>query len=240
MLYLLAATAGGIDAISYLAMGEVFTAAMTGNTVLLGIALGQGEVLTALRSAMALLGFMVGAVLGAAIVGGGDAAAGRTRAVRIALAIEAAILIAILAIWHLAGERMSGVRLDLLVAATGVTMGLQSVAVNRMRVAGIATTYVTGTLTHLAMRFVDALRAQPKGVSAPAKPADAWLPAGVWLAYGLGAILAGAIKLLWPEAAGLSVAGEPLRWHTVALALAILPIVIVVAAPLVRRAEARL
>jgi hypothetical protein len=30
------------------------------------------------------------------------------------------------------------------------------------------------------------------------------------------------------------VAGEPLRWHTVALALAILPIVIVVAAPLIR------
>ncbi len=233
MLCLLAATAGGIDAISYLAMGEVFTAAMTGNTVLLGIALGQGEGLTALRSAMALLGFMVGAVLGAAIVGS-DAAAGRTRAVGIALAVEAAILVAILVIWHLAGGHMDGAGLDLLVAVTGVTMGLQSVAVNRMRVAGIATTYITGTLTHLAMRFVDALHSKAPAAPAPAKPADAWLPAGVWLAYGLGAVVAGLIKLMWPETAALAVAGAPLRWHTAALALAILPIVIVVAAPLVR------
>jgi uncharacterized membrane protein YoaK (UPF0700 family) len=34
--------AGSVDAISYLGLGHVFTAMMTGNTVLLGLALAQG------------------------------------------------------------------------------------------------------------------------------------------------------------------------------------------------------
>jgi len=47
-LMLLALTwgAGTIDAISYLGLGHVFTAMMTGNTVLLGLALAEREALT--------------------------------------------------------------------------------------------------------------------------------------------------------------------------------------------------
>ncbi len=58
MLLLLTLAAGCVDAISYLGLGHVFTAMMTGNTVLLGLALGQGHILDALRSIRALLGFV--------------------------------------------------------------------------------------------------------------------------------------------------------------------------------------
>ena len=68
MLLLLTLVAASVDAISYLGLGHVFTAMMTGNTVLLGLALAQGEVLAALRSILALIGFSVGVFVGAMIV----------------------------------------------------------------------------------------------------------------------------------------------------------------------------
>ena len=68
MLLLLTLAAASIDAISYLGLGHVFTAMMTGNTVLLGLALAQGEVLAAVRSILALIGFAIGVFFGAIIV----------------------------------------------------------------------------------------------------------------------------------------------------------------------------
>src|SRR5262245_48074699 len=68
MLLALTFSAGSVDAISYLGLGHVFTAMMTGNTVLLGLALAQGESLAALRSIIALLGFAIGVFAGAIIV----------------------------------------------------------------------------------------------------------------------------------------------------------------------------
>ena len=63
MLIGLGCTAGCVDALSYLKLGHVFTANMTGNTVLLGIAIGQLHRLAALRAALALLGFGVGVAI---------------------------------------------------------------------------------------------------------------------------------------------------------------------------------
>ncbi len=57
-------SAGFVDAISFLGLGSVFTANMTGNTMLLGIALGRGDLPGALRSLIALAGFCLGATAG--------------------------------------------------------------------------------------------------------------------------------------------------------------------------------
>jgi len=54
MVLVLTWAASGVDAISYLGLGHVFTANMTGNAVLLGLAVGQGQGLAALRSIIAL------------------------------------------------------------------------------------------------------------------------------------------------------------------------------------------
>ena len=48
MILILAWAAGSLDAIGYLGLGHVFTANMTGNAVLLGLALGQGYGVAAL------------------------------------------------------------------------------------------------------------------------------------------------------------------------------------------------
>ena len=68
VLVLLSVAAGCVDAASFLGLGQVLPAAMTGNTVLLGLALGQAELQAALRSVVALLGFFSGVLLGASIV----------------------------------------------------------------------------------------------------------------------------------------------------------------------------
>ena len=92
MLLVLTFAAGSIDAISYLELGHVFTANMTGNIVLLGLALAQGEVLAALRSIVTLIGFAIGVFVGAIIVERESYPAEWPAAVTTALAFETIIL----------------------------------------------------------------------------------------------------------------------------------------------------
>jgi hypothetical protein len=48
-LALLGFASGSMDALAFFNLGQVFPSAMTGNTALLGLALGQGDVIAALR-----------------------------------------------------------------------------------------------------------------------------------------------------------------------------------------------
>src|SRR5882672_2291868 len=58
---------GLIDAVSFISLGHVFTANMTGNIVLLGFAVGGATGLSAARSGASLLAFMAGALFGGVI-----------------------------------------------------------------------------------------------------------------------------------------------------------------------------
>lgn len=62
LVVLLSIASGFADALGYVGLGRVFTANMAGNTMLLGLAIGQ--VATTLRSVAALVGFVLGVVLG--------------------------------------------------------------------------------------------------------------------------------------------------------------------------------
>ncbi len=220
-LILLALAAGCVDGVSFLGLGQVLTAAMTGNTVLLGLALGQGDVPGALHSIMALLGFFAGVLFGAALVE--RRVVGSIRSLAVALAVEVVVLVVVALTWQLAEGTVDGVGLRLLlIAAAGLAMGVQSAIAYRIGVAGIATTYVTGTLTTLAARLVGWFRSGGPGAG-PARQAASWVPAAVWLAYGAGAAFAGATHVLWPALVG------GVGWPTAALAL---PIVLVAAVAL--------
>ena len=61
-------TTGLVDAVSYLALGRVFTANMTGNIVLLGFGIAGGEGLPVVGPLVSLAAFLVGAVIGGALV----------------------------------------------------------------------------------------------------------------------------------------------------------------------------
>jgi uncharacterized membrane protein YoaK (UPF0700 family) len=68
MLTSLSLAAGCVDAVGYLGLGQVFVANMTGNTVLLGLAIGQADGRGVLHAGTALIGFVLGVAVGAAIV----------------------------------------------------------------------------------------------------------------------------------------------------------------------------
>ena len=55
-------TTGLIDAVSYLGLGHVFTANMTGNIVFLGFGIAGGSGLPVLAPIVSLVAFLVGAV----------------------------------------------------------------------------------------------------------------------------------------------------------------------------------
>lgn len=64
----LAAVTGLIDAVSFLALGHVFTANITGNVLFLGFAIAGVPGLSAAPSLAALLAFLVGAMVGGRVL----------------------------------------------------------------------------------------------------------------------------------------------------------------------------
>src|ERR687894_366974 len=161
MLVLLSLAAGCVDAVGYLGLGQIFVANMTGNTVLLGLALGQAQGQAALRALVVLAAFAVG--------------------------------------WFLVEADPAGLAVYPLIALPSLAMGVQSAAVRRLGIPGVATTYITGTLTDLTEGAIARLR---PAVYAAAYDDDRseqtgpsarglLLPADVWLAYGAGAVIVG-------------------------------------------------
>lgn len=186
--------AGSMDAISYLGLGHVFTAMMTGNTVLLGLALAQGEIWAVLRSILALVAFAAGAVVGALIVERDVDREEWPPAVTGALELEGAALLLFCVVWALTGPARGEGGVHVLIVLSGFAMGIQAAAVRRLGVPGIATTYITGTLTSLMVDLVGWLRTSAGTTVEHAAPAVNWerrvgLLAAVFFVYGLGALV---------------------------------------------------
>ncbi len=163
LLLTLTAAAGSADAVSFLGLGRVFTANMTGNLVLLGIAIGQGQLAGSARAVVAFAGFALGILTGVRLTarterfpsphgrgqGGGDATSDWPRSVTLALLVELGLLVAFLAGWEIAGDRAATPALSGLVALSAGAMGIQAGAARRLNVVGVTTVFVTGMLTSL-------------------------------------------------------------------------------------------
>jgi len=182
LLVALTFAAGSVDAVALLRL-DVFTAVMTGNIVLLGLAVGQGAFANALRSIIALVAYGVGVVAGARIVGAVAIETHWSPNVTRALALEWVLQAAFLIGWVLTGANPDGASAGALIAFSGVAMGIQA-ATARALAPGMSTTYVTGTLTGL-LSELSALGS----VSG-----DRWRRASIVVALALGAV-AGAFIL---------------------------------------------
>ncbi len=187
---LLTGAAGYVDAVSYLTLGRVFTANMTGNTVLLGLSVVVGDAEGTGRALLALGGFLVGGVAGAWIAYRGPNEEGWPRGVTIALIVECVLLAA------LANDRSAILEVRVVLAA--VAMGIQSAAARRLDVLGVATTFITGTLTSLVSLIAR------HGVLASASGHGKRLLFTVWVVYVVGAMAAGAATQLVADLALLA------------------------------------
>src|SRR5437867_2756631 len=142
---------GVIDAVSFLGLGRVFTANMTGNVVLLGFAVAGAPGLSIPRSAVSLIAFLVGAGAGGHI-GHSMAGGSRRRWLLTAGLGEAALLCAAaLASMGVAGAiEVPTSRIYAVIALTAVAMGLRNATVRRLAVPDLTTTVLTLTLTGVA------------------------------------------------------------------------------------------
>jgi len=187
-LALLAGAAGMMDALSYTRLDHVFTSAMTGNTALLGLALGELEYAAVLRSSLAFGGFVAGLAIGALLLGNGIERGRWSRGVTAALWVELVLLAAFTAAWLITTDTRSTTVLYSLIVLAAAGMGLQSVAVWQLRVPGISTTFFTGTLTSIVISSVRFVR---PGQDVAQKPSNTLRQIMALVAYVVGAAIAG-------------------------------------------------
>ncbi|MDI1462599.1 YoaK family protein [Catellatospora sp. KI3] len=146
MLLALTVVSGLVDAFSYLTMGHVFVANMTGNVVFFGFALaGVGDI--SVRSTLvAIAAFVAGAAIGGRVAR--EARPHRGLLVAAACSIQAAVFVLSAITVTRAGVRPDGVTL-LLVGLLAVAMGGQNAVVGRLGVPDLTTTVLTRTMTGL-------------------------------------------------------------------------------------------
>jgi len=139
---------GIIDAVSYLGLGHVFIANMTGNVVLLGFALGATAHLSVGRSLAALCAFATGSVLGGRLTNERQ----RTPDRQLLFAMHTEVLFLCLAagVALMVKPETSSVRLYLVIVLAATAMGLRNAVVRKLAVPDLTTTVLTLTVTGLA------------------------------------------------------------------------------------------
>ena len=139
---------GIIDAVGYLGLDRVFTGNMTGNVVILGMALVGGTDLPVLGPATALATFMIGAALGG----------------RVLRPVKAGWTVRSTGLFGGVGLLMVGISIALFAAgdappkwlaitvtcALGFAMGIQAATARHLAVKDITTVVVTSVITGLA------------------------------------------------------------------------------------------
>jgi len=200
---------GLVDAVSYLSLGRVFTANMTGNIVLLAFATAHVSGLSVARSLTALLAFLVGAIFGGRVMAraSGDA---QIRFAAQAFLLEVVFLLA-------ASFCGIGYRGDLLetsfqpfalIALTALAMGTRNAAVRKLAIPDLTTTVLTLTITGIGAdsslakgnnprlaRRVASVAAMFLGAAVGAVVIHHSISAALWLATAISAACSAALLI---------------------------------------------
>lgn len=206
-------TVGGfVDAVGYIALFEVFTANMSGNSIHVGMYFAQQNWMNLLRPLCAIVSYVVGMALARTTV----EIAGRAGFRRIAaltLSVEA-LLLALFA--HATPAMHLGQIIDqqspvyfTLVALLAFAMGLQTGTLTHIGALTVYTTFVTGTLTKMTESFTRVLfwaydHIRQIGTSHIVRHAlgqkdvqEGAMLASTWTCYVLGAALGTVLKMKW-------------------------------------------
>ena len=139
---------GLIDAASYLGLGRVFTANMTGNVVLLGFGIAGAGGLPIIAPIVSMAAFLVGAGLGGILVSRTENQHATQVATVLAIEVSLVAIAAVLsATAHPHARTVSG---DAVIALLAFAMGARNAVVRRIAVPDLTTTVLTMTLTGLA------------------------------------------------------------------------------------------
>ena len=208
LLFILAVSAGSADGWSYFGLGHAFVANMTGNTVLLGMAVYQkhGDLL---HPFIPLVCYMAGAAIASFLTRKATPGDVWSKAVAWTLLLESLLMGCAEIGWVTIHSRMHPPNtpppgLNLLLACVALAIGMQSGAMLQLKIPGIVTTYISGTWTNLMnglVRFTTRERRQ-----APWRKLQfeerLLMQAGVLTVYFLSTVLTGWLFRHIPLAVG--------------------------------------
>jgi uncharacterized membrane protein YoaK (UPF0700 family) len=197
LMLVLTFTTGVVDAVGYLGLDRVFTGNMTGNVVILGMALVGADDLPVLGPLLALAGFMAGAALGGRVLRHDNP--GWSRRTTVLLALVGVETLALAGVLLLAGDhpgRPVGITVTTLL---GSAMGTQAAVARLVAVRDVTTVVVTSTITGLAADSV-------LGNGTARAGGHSWRRLWAVVLILAGAAL-GALLLRWHLAASMVLAG---------------------------------
>ena len=195
-LLVLTVATGAIDAVSYLALDKVFTGNMTGNVLFIGFGLVGVPGIPLLNNLVALLTFMLGAVIASRIT---RRAGGSAKLPKSSLVL---LLVGTVLVLGLAGAWLAVGRIDtpIMIVITGILallLGAQAAAVKHIGIRDLSTVVVTMTMVNLSS---DSRLAGGRGA--------AWFRrVAALVTMGMGALAAAAVTLRFGGAWALVLAG---------------------------------
>ena len=139
---------GLVDAFSYLLLGHVFVANMTGNVVFLGFAIAGASGFSIPASLVALGSFVLGALTGGKAVS--TLGHHRGHLLAAATSFQALLLGMSVAAAAASGDPVAGAYRYALILLLGISMGIQNATVRKLAVPDLTTTVLTMTITGVA------------------------------------------------------------------------------------------
>jgi uncharacterized membrane protein YoaK (UPF0700 family) len=188
---------GLVDAFSYLVLGHVFVANMTGNVLFLAFALAGIHGFSIPASAVALVAFMLGAFTGGAV--GVRLGLHRGRLLVASTAVEALCFAVAVVLAALTTQPVAASFRYPLIVLLAIAMGIQNATARRLAVPDLTTTVLTLTITGFA---ADSARPDGRGSSAGRRFTSV---AAIFVGALLGAMLILHAAIALPLAAALLV-----------------------------------
>lgn len=204
----LGAVSGFVDAVGFLALFGVFITFQSGNSVHLGVSLGQGAWAEALQWVTPIIVFVAGVALASAFLGRRDVHSQarkqrdddpepdaldttQRRRVTTVLVVEALLLCGFLvltqSIFNLEDLQALSFGFFVLVFTLGLAAGGQTMALSDVDGLKVRTTYVSGVLTTAATSLVEMLR--PRHNRFERSRHELAIVSSLWLCYVAGGTL---------------------------------------------------
>ncbi|HEY1856732.1 YoaK family protein [Acidocella sp.] len=153
ILVLTAFAAGSMDVIAFSKLGGILVSAMTGNLAFLGYYISRFSFDSAIGSAIALVGYVLGGVIGTLL----SRKLGQHPALRLLLTVQALLIAAAVTIWFAAPHRNGNPGTDAVIVLGAVAMGIQSIVGKRVNLSNIPTVVFTSTLTNIVIALTEML-----------------------------------------------------------------------------------
>ena len=139
---------GLVDAFSYLLLGHVFVANMTGNVVFLGFAFAGAPGFSIPASLVALGSFVFGALIGGKF--GSRLGSHRGHLLAVTTSLQGLLLGASVVVAGASGEPLAGGNRYALIVLLAISMGIQNATARKLAVPDLTTTVLTLTITGVA------------------------------------------------------------------------------------------